>query len=103
MDASIRQFCATANARLLGCADFDAKREFLVSYIERVIYNRYQVTITGSIPVQTPKGDTKLQFRIADKIDIVAVRSKSQRIGRQKQLLAISPLSGQVPFRVAAE
>jgi hypothetical protein len=78
-------------------------REFLVAHIEKVIYNRYQVTITGSASVQTAKGETKLQFRIADKIDIVAVRSKSQRIGRQKQKMALSPLSGKVPFPVAAE
>jgi hypothetical protein len=36
VDASIRQFCASANARLLACADFDAKREFLVAHVERI-------------------------------------------------------------------
>ena len=41
VDASIRQFCATANARLQASADFDAKRQFLVDHFERVIYNHY--------------------------------------------------------------
>jgi hypothetical protein len=103
MDASIRQFCATANARLLACSDFDSKREFLAGHIEKVTYNRYHVTITGSVPVQTAKGETKLQFRIADKIDIVAVRSNSQRSGRPKQKMALSPLAGRVSVLVAAE
>jgi hypothetical protein len=57
------------------CADFDAKRQFLVSHVERVIYNRYQVTVAGSVPVQSASGETKLQFRIEGEIDQKAVRS----------------------------
>jgi hypothetical protein len=87
----------------MACADFDAKREFLVAHIERVVYNRYKVAILGSVPVQSATGETKLEFRIEGEVDIVAVRSNSQRIGRQKQKLALSPLSDQVTFPVAAE
>jgi hypothetical protein len=78
VDASIRQFCATANARFEACADFDAKRQFLVGHIERVVYNRYEVTIVGSVPVQSASGETKLQFRIEGEIDRKAVRSRPQ-------------------------
>jgi hypothetical protein len=49
VDASIRQFCASANARLQACADFDAKRQFLVDHVERVIYNGYKATVVGAI------------------------------------------------------
>ena len=73
--ASIRQFCASARARLEACADFDARRQFLVGHIERVIYNRYQVAVAGSVPVQSVSGETKLQFRIEGEIDQEAVRS----------------------------
>ena len=79
VDASIRQFCATANARLQACADFDAKRQFLVDHVERVIYNRYNVTIVGSVPVQFASGHAKLPFRIEGKIDIAAIRSAASR------------------------
>jgi site-specific DNA recombinase len=79
VDASIRQFCATAKARLQGCSDLDANRQFLVNHIERVTYNRYHVTIAGSIPVRAQSGETKLQFRIEGKIDIAAIRSNSSR------------------------
>ena len=41
-----------AAAHFKECFDFDAKRQFLVGHVERVIYNRYKVTIAGSVPVQ---------------------------------------------------
>jgi hypothetical protein len=80
VDASIRQFCASARARLEACADVDAKRQFLVDHLERVIYNRYQVTIVGSVPIQSASGATKLQFRIEGEIDPKAVRSRPRAI-----------------------
>jgi hypothetical protein len=79
VDASIRQFSATANARLQASSDFDAKRQFLVDHVERVIYNRYNVTIVGSVPVQSASGETKLPLRIEGTIDIVAIRSAASR------------------------
>jgi hypothetical protein len=75
VDASIRHFCASARARLEASADFDAKRQFLLGHIERVSYNRYKVTVTGSVPVHSASGETKLQFRIEGQIDGKAVRS----------------------------
>jgi hypothetical protein len=76
MNASVRQFCASARARFEACADFDAKRQFLVGHVERVMYHRYKVTIAGSVPVQSVSGDTKLRFRIEGEIDGKAVRSR---------------------------
>ena len=75
VDASVRQFCANANARFQACADFEAKRQFLRDHLERVIFNRYTVTVTGSVPGLSASGDTKLQFRIEGEIDAKAVRS----------------------------
>jgi hypothetical protein len=86
VDASVRQFCASANARLQACADFDDKRQFLVGHVERVIYHRYDVTIVGAVPLQSASGDTKLPFRIEGKIDIKAVRSKAGRKAALEQL-----------------
>ena len=79
VDASIRQFCATAKARLQACPDFDANRRFLVDHVERVIFNRYHVAIVGSVPVRTESGESKLPFRIEGKINIAAIRSNSCR------------------------
>jgi hypothetical protein len=80
VDASIRQFCASAKARFQACADFDAPREFLVDHIERVIYKRYKITIAGSVPVQSASGETKLPFPIKGEIDPKAVRSRPHEL-----------------------
>ena len=96
VEASIRQFCASARARLQACADFDAKRQFLVGHVERVIYNRYQVTIAGSVPVQSASEGTKLPFRIEGEVDRKAVRSGRERcvrkIGDGEQCRSVRPL-----------
>ena len=93
VDASIRQFCATAKARLQACADFDANRQFLVDHIERVTYNRYHVTIAGFIPVRTETGENKLPFRIEGKIDIAAIRSNSCRKAALAAMSSLEPAS----------
>jgi hypothetical protein len=82
VDASLRQFCAAANARWQACTDGDATRYFLIGHVERVIYNRYQVALVGFVPVQSASGETKLRFRIEGEIDIAAVRSNSCRKAR---------------------
>ena len=92
VDASIRQFCADANARLQACADFDAKRQFLVDHVERVIYKASKVTITGCIPVQTGSGASKLEFRIKGEIDRAAVRRNAQRSRQQEEGPSIVPM-----------
>jgi hypothetical protein len=74
VDASIRQFCANANARFQTCGDFDAKRQFLVDHVERVIYTGYKIAVSGSVPVHAASGQARLQFRIRAEIDKSAVR-----------------------------
>jgi hypothetical protein len=85
VDASIRQFCANANARFQASVDFDAKRQFVVDHIEGVIFNRGKVTITGSVPIQAASGETKLQFRIKGEIKQVARRVNAADTVRPKQ------------------
>jgi hypothetical protein len=76
VDASVRQFCATANARFDACSDVDAKRPFIVDHIDRVIYNHYEVAIVGFVPVPSAAGAAKLPFRIEGRINIKAIRSE---------------------------
>jgi hypothetical protein len=97
VDASIRQFCASANARFHSCGDFDVRRQFLVDHVERVIYNRYKVTVVGFVPVQTASGQAKLQFRIKGEIDQSAVR---RRLFGKGAALPLAPVSGE-PVSVA--
>jgi hypothetical protein len=51
IDASLREFCETARARLAACRHPESKRQFLVDYVTRVVYNRYKVTVRGSVPI----------------------------------------------------
>jgi site-specific DNA recombinase len=99
VDASVRQFCATAKARLQACTDFDANRQFLIAHVVRVIFNRYNIAIVGSIPVRTEGGERKLPFRIESKIDIAAIRSNASR----KAALAAMRSTASVPATSAAE
>jgi hypothetical protein len=89
VDASTRQFCANANARFQTGGDFDARRQFLLDHVERVIYSRYKVTVVGSVPVQTASGQAKLEFRIKSEIDQSAVRRRLFGKGA-----ALPPVSG---------
>ena len=66
VDASVRQFCATAKARLQACSDFDANRQFLVDHVHRVIFDHYKVTVVGSVPVQTASETRNHQAPLPD-------------------------------------
>jgi site-specific DNA recombinase len=79
VDACVWQFCANAKARLQACTVEDAKRAFLFDHVERVIYDHYEVTLLGSVPLRTATGSTKLPFRILGTINIKKVRSEAQR------------------------
>jgi hypothetical protein len=96
VDASIRQFCATARARLQACSDFGANRHFLVDHVERVIYDRYNVAIVGSVPVRTESGESKLPFRIEGKIDIAAISSNSSRRAALAAMRSLASVSDPV-------
>jgi hypothetical protein len=45
VDASIRQFCATGNARLRTCTDFDTKRQFLIFNGYRIAAQVYEKVV----------------------------------------------------------
>jgi hypothetical protein len=70
-----------------------------MTHVERVIFNRYDAAIVGSVPVRTPSGETGLPFRIEGKIDIAAIRSNSCR---RAALAAMRP-NGCAPDTATAE
>src|SRR5215471_4509967 len=85
IEPSIRQFCDIARARFQRCTTFDDKRQFLVDYVERVIYDRYRVTVIGSVPIKMQLSNSqeietrKLHFAFAAK---VTKRSRKMQSGR---------------------
>jgi hypothetical protein len=39
-------------------------RQFLLDHVERMIFDHYNVTVVGSVPLQTATEHSKLAFRI---------------------------------------
>jgi site-specific DNA recombinase len=75
VDLSIRQFCDIARVRFERCVTFDDKRQFLADYVERVIYDRYRVTVIGSVPIKMQLSNSqeietrKIAFCLRGEID----------------------------------
>jgi hypothetical protein len=78
---------------LSACSDFDANRQFLLDYVERVIFDHYKVTLVGSVPLQTVLESSELPFRIEGQINIAAMRSKSGGLRRKPCCGSIAQLS----------
>ena len=74
--ASVTRFCESARARLQQCESFEDKRQFLVDYIEKVVYARRRVTIVGAMPLLPHQSQdataTMMTFRIEGEVDAVA-------------------------------
>lgn len=69
VDVSIRQFCDGVKVRLEKCRDFDSKRQFLLDYIDQIIYRKDKVVVVGSVSVRLGERSesndaNKIQFRI---------------------------------------
>jgi hypothetical protein len=109
IDPSLRRFSESARARFERCVDFDAKRQFLLDHVEKVIFLRSKVTIGASIPIeqdrQQPNATNKLEFRIEGEIDRRAIltrpiklRPGDRRWKAWKEKLDASPIAAvQVP------
>src|SRR5215470_11542235 len=67
------------------CATFDDKRQFLADYVERVIYDRYQVTVIGSVPIKMQLSNSqeietrKLAFCLRGEIDKTTLHKKPRK------------------------
>jgi hypothetical protein len=52
IDMSIKQYCDNAKTRFDRATDFDTKRQFILDYIEKIVYNNEKVEIHGSVPIK---------------------------------------------------
>jgi hypothetical protein len=77
IDMSIKRYCQSVKARLEKCVNFDSKRQFLLDYVEKIIYQKDHITLYGSIPIKLkayedpdqPSKASKIGFSIGSKID----------------------------------
>ncbi len=76
IDTSMRQYCDGARIRFEKAADFESKRQFLLNYIEKIVYWNDKVELYGSVPVklkiyegkETNTELAKIEFCIKDTI-----------------------------------
>lgn len=71
VEASIKQFCRTAQLRFEKSIDFDTKRQFFLDYIDKVVYFEDQIAIHGSVPIERGtdgEEQGKIEFKIPGKI-----------------------------------
>ena len=74
VDASVRQFCAVVKARWYECTNDEMRRQFLLHFIERVVFDHYHITAIGLVPATAGSGASSIPFRIKGEINNVAVR-----------------------------
>jgi len=65
-DAAVVRYCSGARARFAQCSETRSKRQFLLDYIEKVVFVNYKVSIHGRIPFSRQNQGEKsfLPFRI---------------------------------------
>jgi hypothetical protein len=54
VQANIAAFSEGAKARLNICTDFDDRRQFLLDYIDKIVYRAGTVSLHGSVPITLP-------------------------------------------------
>ncbi|MEK7500366.1 MAG: hypothetical protein AAB649_07250 [Patescibacteria group bacterium] len=84
IDTSIQQYCEGARIRFEKCTDFETKRQFLLDYVDKVVYWNEKVELHGFVPIKLKvyegKEETtqlaKIEFCIKDTIH------RMERFGR---------------------
>jgi hypothetical protein len=86
IDLSIRHFCDTARVRVGTCFNFETKRQFLLDYVQRIIYRQYKVTVIGSVPIWMNTNEDrqlsetrKMEFRLEGEIDTSTLHRKPRK------------------------
>ncbi len=81
VDVSIKRFCETAKAEYKKCGeDRDKQREFLLKYVDKIVYHNEKVAFHGFVPVKVDKEVAQLEFVIRERVLM------SDRLNRKNRL-----------------
>lgn len=69
VDTNIRKFSNEVNSQIDRLKTFDDKRQFLIKHVEKVVYDKYHVTVYGSVPVSYQGKVEKPPFCLKGHID----------------------------------
>lgn len=68
VELSIRRYCESAASRFERCSNPEAKRQFLLDHIEKIVYLNDEVEVRGSVPIRLKAYDDPDQTSEASKI-----------------------------------
>ncbi|MFA5127247.1 MAG: recombinase family protein [Patescibacteria group bacterium] len=76
IETSVKQFYEVAKTRFEQATNFNTKREFLLDYIDKIVFLNKKITLYGSLPIKLkayndpnqPSKVSKIDFLIEDKI-----------------------------------
>ena len=57
IETGIAQFCEAARVRFVKCNDFAARRQFLLDYVEKVVFVHGKVALHGGVPIKYKNGN----------------------------------------------
>jgi hypothetical protein len=96
VEASIAAFCDGAKARLNTCTDFDSKRQFLLDYIDKIVYRAGTVSRRGAVPIKLapheyshqPTETPRIEFCIEGTVDHAEWRASLYRSHEHRRRLS---------------
>jgi len=81
VDLSIKKFCVSAKSEYKKCGENrDKQREFLLKYVDKIVYYNEKVAFHGFVPVKVGKEVAQLEFVIKEKVLM------SDRLNRKNRL-----------------
>ncbi len=84
VDLAIQQFCESAKLRYKQCNDFEAKRQFLIDYVDKIIYMNDRLTVQGFVPVTvTQHGKESETSRVEFRIEVGASKEFRNQYDKQ--------------------
>jgi site-specific DNA recombinase len=88
IDTSIKQYCETVRVRLEQVDDFETKRQFLLDYVDKIVYWNEKVELHGSVPVKLKIYENRKETTELAKItfcvkDTISLKERFGRKNRQ--------------------
>ena len=69
VDVAVKWFCTTAKAEFKKCVENrDKQREFLLKYVDKIVYHNEKVAFHGFVPVKVDQEVAQLEFKIKEKV-----------------------------------
>jgi hypothetical protein len=79
-DAAVARYCSGAKARFAQCSETRSKRQFLLDYVEKIVFFNYKVSIHGRIPFAGQSQGEKSLLPFCIQTEVTKEDRKRERI-----------------------